>query len=154
MSFIIDESKSPRSRAWSRGHTAPAQEHESAMPVGRRAAGPEPTSRPLPRDHSCLVLPLPARHPPRPCPWPHAASLVPLLCGGDIRCPGYICMQPQHPSRLEVACHKNVQLFYINKLPSWSFTAAGKYWVRPSRSDVSLTVINIDFVQLKYSYKI
>lgn len=49
---------------------------------------------------------------------------------------------------------KHVQLFYINKLPSWGFTAAGKYWVRPSHSNVSLTVINIDFVQLKYSYKI
>lgn len=69
---------------------------------------------------------------------PRAIAASRCLC-----CPDTSCLPQKH-----------VQLFYINKSPSWSFTAADKYWVRPSCSNVSLTVINIDFVQLKYSYKI
>lgn len=89
---------------------------------------------------------------------PGPGRTLPRWClssaGGTFAVPATSVFSPNTPPGWKSLATKNVQLFYINKLPSWSFTAVGKYWVRPSRSNVSLTVINIDFVQLKYSYKI
>lgn len=106
----------------------------SGMPTRRPLPGEPQPPPPLPQTPRCL----PSASPPR------GAFTVPATSVFS-------------PDTRQIGSHlpqKHVQLFYTNKLPGWSSTAASKYWVRPPRSNVSLTVINIDFVQLKYSYKI
>lgn len=101
------------------------------MPAGHGAAKPEPTCRPLFRDDGHL--------PP---------SLL-----GCVVVPAHLHSAPT-PAGLMLFATKTCAVVFYKQVAKLELDCNGKYWVRPPLSNVCPTVINIDFVQLKYSYTI
>lgn len=78
---------------------------------------------------------------------------VPPVCSLQGSCPSTSAFSPSTYG-LRLFATKTHAVVLHKQVAKLELDCQGKYWVRPPLSNVCPTVINIDFVQLKYSYTI
>lgn len=153
MSFILAESKSPGSTAQGRGHAALVQELGGAggNQGWRCQQDVVPPGQSPPADPFSGTM---ATFPP-PCSAVHSVPRVSLPCPlcGRVVVPAHLYSAPT-PAGLRLFATKTCAVVLYKQVAKLELDCSGKYWVRPPLSNVCPTIINIDFVQLKYSYTI